>query len=457
MKATPRDLPVAFVAFAAALCLLLVGILLVAATAADAQTKKRPKASPADTACSPVPADPTLSSFPRGDAWLSSKAYAFPFRGYTPRGTGPVIWKKIKQTAARRTHYPAPNLPSCRIGLRGTEDRTSRKASKYFEMLKPVDGQRNYVLRDTFDRPVASLEWKTKSPIARLPNRWGWYVGTKWAGRDATRAFEVQGNACKLISVPVQANVNGQLVTTHQWIRDQRYVMIAFNPSLGTTVRKNRPNQTRALRVRAFIDRRALPGWANHVANRYDFGCGASPLGPMIPQMLLGKYVFKSGYGPRRQYIVGQYFGESASPMDLLPGETKIHNNMPYSAYNPKPRFNNAVYSMINTTGIAGGGMVRGISRAGVDRFTLLDEMTYCDPNYTLRKMLLKRHGRRVSKWSYFELASFNRENKPTVRWVFGRIDPEVSTLTPEQAVATSNPLSAGLYAWMPISCDRGV
>lgn len=452
MKATPREVPVAFVVLAAAIC-----VLFAVVPTADANTKKRPTASPADAACSPVPLDRSLSSFPRGDAWLSSKAYAFPFRGYTPKGIGPVIWKKIKQTAIRRTHYPAPNLPSCRIGLRGTEDRTSRKASKYFEMLKAVDGQRKYVLLDTFDRPVVGLEWKDKSPISRLPNRWGWYLGTKWAGRDATRAFEVQGNACKLMSVPVQVNVNGQLVTTHQWVRDQRYVMIAFNPSLGTTERKNRPNQTGALRVRAFIDRRALPGWANAVANRYDFGCGTSTLGPMIPQMQLGNYFFKSGYGPRRQFIIGQYFGESASPMDLLPGETKIHNNMPYNAYNPKPQFNDSVYSMINSTGVAGGGMVRGISRAGVDRFTLIDEMTYCDPNYTLRNMLLKRHGRRVSKWSYFELATFSRANKPTVRWVFGRIDPEVSTLTPEQAVATSNPASAGLYAWMPISCDRGV
>lgn len=452
MKATPRDVPVAFVALAVAVI-----VLLATATAADAKAKKSPRTGSTDAACAPVTTDRSRPSFPRGDAWLSSKAYKFPFAGYTPRGNGPVIWKKIKQSAARRTHYPAPNLPSCRIGLRGTEDRTSRKASSFFEDLKPIDGQRSYVLRDTFDRPVVTLEWKEESPIARLPNRWGWYVGPKWAGRDAERAFEVQGNACKLKAVPVPITVNGQVITTYQWVRDPQYVMIAYNPALGTTDRKSRPNQTTALRFRAFIDRRALPGWANMVANRYDFGCGSSALTPMIPQMQLGSYFFKSGYGPRRQYIVGQYFGESASPMDLLPGETKIHNNMPYNAYNPKPQFNNSVYTMINSTGVAGGGMVRGVARAGADRFTLLDEMTYCDPNYTLRNMLLKRHGRRVSKWSYFELATFSRENKPTVRWVFGRIDPDPATLSAEQAAAAANPVSEGLYAWMPISCDRGV
>lgn len=449
MKAAPLKMPVAFVALVVA-----ASVLLVAATAADARTKKR-TAKPSNTACAPKPADTTLSSFPTGDAWLSSRPYKFPFYGYTPRGKGPVIWKKIKQSAVRRTHYPAPNLPSCRIGLRGTEDRTSRKASKFFEWPRPVDGALKYELLDTFDRRVTMLEWKDDSPIKRLPNRWGWYVGGKWAGRDASRAFEIQGNACKLMTVPVPVNVNGQIVTTYQWVRDQRYVMIAFNPSLGSRVRKNRPSQTRSLRVRAFIDRRALPGWANAVANRYDFGCGGSPLGPMIPQMTLGAHIFKSGYGPRRQWIVGQYFGESASPMDLLPGETKIHNNMPYDAYNPKPQFGNAVYAMINSTAVAGGGMVRGIARASVDRFTLLDEMTYCDPNYTLRGMLLKRHGRRVSKWSYFELATFARENKPTVRWVFGKIDPEPSTLTAEQQAAAANAVSTGFYAWVPIECDR--
>ncbi len=452
MKVANQRTSVTFVVLVAA-----ASVLLLAATTADAAKKKKRTAKPSNTACAPNPADKTLSSFPKGDAWLSSKAYRFPFRGYTPRGQGPVIWKKIKQSAVRRTHYPAPNLPSCRVGLRGTEDRTSRKAGRYFERLKPIDGQRSYVLKDTFDRPVTTLEWKRKSPIARLPNRWGWYVGKKWAGRDASRAFEVQGQACKLATVPVYSVVNGQLVTSYQWVRDPQYVMIAFNPSLGTRKRKNRPNQTRKLRFRAFIDRRALPGWANRVAKRHDFGCGSSTLGPMLPQMLLGAYSFKSGYGPRRQYIVGQYFGESASPMDLLPGETKIHNNMPYNAYNAKPQFNRAVYAMINTTGVSGGGMVRGIARAGVDRFTLTDEMTYCDPNYTLRKMLLKRRGKRVSKWSYFELATFSRENKPTVRWVFGRIDPEPSTVSPEQNAALANPASLALYAWMPISCDRGV
>lgn len=449
MRITDQRIPLAPI-----VVLAVATIFLLHANAADAR-KSSKRATTETPVCSPVPADKNLSKFPAGDAWLSSRAYKFPFRGYTPRGKGPVIWKKIKQSAVRRTHYPAPNLPSCRVGRRGTEDRTSRKAGRFFKTPRVVDGKRSYLLRDTFDRPVATISWTRKSPIKRLPNRWGWYVNNKWAGRYARRAFEVQGNACKLRLVSSNQLINGVPTTVHQWVPDTNYVMIAFNPALGSPNRKWRPNQTRKLRVRAFIDRRALPSWANRAANRHNFGCGSSTLGPIIPQMRLGAYHFKSGYGPRRQYIVGQYFGESASPLDLLPGEKKIHNNIPYYSYNPKPQFHNAVYAMINTTGIAGGGMVRGIARANSDRFTLLDEMSYCDPNYTLRRMLLRRHGKRVSKWRYFELATFNRKNKPTVRWVFGRIDPGVGTVSPEAQAASANPTSAALYAWMPIRCDR--
>ena len=436
---------------------LMAAALVFLALAGSAGAKKR--TTKADTpACAPVPADKTLASFPAGDAWLSAKRYKFPFYGAVPgsKKKNTVLWKKINSgSGARKTHYPAPNLPSCRVGRLGTEDRTSKKAARYFESLNPIDGKFNYELKDSFDRVVTTIRWEEESPIERLPQRWGWYVGSKWAGHDASRAFEVQGNACKLKVAPVVTLVNGAPVTTYQWVRDTDYVMIAFNPALGSPNRKWRPNQTGRLRVRAFVDRRALPGWLNFVANKYDFGCGGSTLTPrQAPATLVGPN-FKSGYGAHRQYMIGQYFGESASPSDLLPGESKTHNNMPYNAYNPKPQFGGAMYAMNNTTGIAGGGMVRGIVRDGVDQITALDEMTYCDPNYTLRGLMLKRYGRRVSKWKYFELANFSRENKAAVRWVFGRIDPAKSTLAIEGQVANDNPASAHLYAWIPVTCDR--
>lgn len=416
--------------------------------------KKRAKKG-ATAVCAPKPADKTLSSFPSGDAWTSPRAYKFPFLGYTPRGKNTVIWKKITGSRERRTHYPAPNLPSCRVGLLGTEDRTSRKAGRFFETPKSVGGARNYTLTDTWGRTVAQIEWKDASPIKRLPNRWGWYVNGTWAGHDATRAWEVQGNACSLAAVTIPTLVNGQVVNEYRWVRDMSRTMVAFNPALGSPGGKTRPGKTSHLRVRAFIDRSVLPGWANLVSNRHDFGCGASALPPRTPTSMVSIPTFKSGYGAHRQSLVGQYFGEGASPVELLPGETKAHNNMPLSTYAPKYNFGGATYAMNNTTGVSGGGMVRGIFRSYVDNFTMVDEMAYCDPNYTLRNMLLKRNGKRVSKWSYFELAHFSRENKPTVRWVFGRIGPEPSTLSPEGQAALGNPASLGLFAWIPIGCDR--
>lgn len=406
--------------------------------------------------CSPAVISLAVPAFPDADAWRSSAAYKFPFYGYTPHGKGTVLWTKFPGSQ-RKTHYPAPNLPSCRVGARGTEDRKTRKAGRFLEMPRPVDGARSYVIADSFDRPITTITWERTSPNPRRRSRWGWYVGGKWAGHDATRAFEVQGMGCKLRAQAdtVMTGVPPVPVTAYRWVRDPNFAMIAFNPALGSPGGGSRPNQTSALRVRGFIDRRALPGWTNIVAGTYDFGCGSSALTPLFQPQALGAQVFKSGYGPDRRYLIGQYFGESAVQLELLPGETRVHNNIHYSTYNTKPQFDNAAYAMINTTGVAGGGMVRGIARAGIDEFTLVDEMRYCDPNYTLSNMLLKRNGRRVSKWSYFELADFAKQNAPMVRWVFGEIKPNLATLSPEGAQASANLANERLLAWLPIRCDR--
>jgi hypothetical protein len=406
--------------------------------------------------CAPAYVNSAIPALAEDDVWRSSAAYPFPFPGYTPSGKNTVLWKKFPNSA-RKTHYPAPNLPSCRVGRRGTEDRSSRKVARSFETLTPIDGLRSYVLADSFDRPITTIHWEDVSLVNRHPERWGWYVGEKWAGHDATRAFQVQGSACKL-RLQADMTVAGDppaVVTSYRWVRDPNYAMIAFNPALGSPGGRARPGRTSALRVRGFVDRRALPGWANELASRYDFGCGSNALTAIQPPQVLGAYFFHSGYGPGRQYMVDEYFGESATQLVLLPGETQVRNNMPYSAYNPKPQFGNATYAMINTTGIAGGGMVRGIMRAAMDEFTLYDEMSYCDPNYTLRHMLLKRNGRRVSKWDYFELADFGHYNAPSVRWVYGEIRPSLMTITAEASAALANPESQRLFAWMPIRCDR--
>jgi hypothetical protein len=81
--------------------------------------------------------------------------------------------------------------------------------------------------------------------------------------------------------------------------------------------------------------------------------------------------------------------------------------------------------------------------------------MNYCDPNYTLQHLLLRRYGMRVSKWNYFAAATFSPGNTPTVRWVYGQISPDPASVRPEAAAAADNPASVRLYAWVPIQCDK--
>jgi hypothetical protein len=414
---------------------------------ADAAVKKKKKAPtvPFPGVCAPVSKSVTDASFQPGDAWLYPKAFKFPFNGYTPAGPGTVIWKNITESTVRKAKYPTANMPSCRVGRNGTEDRVTRKASKWFKSFNPVDGVYSYTFKDTFDRPVATLHWEEQSLRKSLPDQWGWYLNTRWAGHDATRAFEVQGNACKLRYEP----------TTNAWVRDPNYVMVAFNPGLGQSNPKNGPKHTSWYKIRAFVDRRAVPAYLLNSANRYDFGCGASSLPPMLAQQTLQVPTFKSGYGPNHSYLIGQYIGEGATTLNLLPGERQLYNNYSLSTYNPKPQFFKTAYAMASTTAVAGGGMVRGIVRSETDKFTLLDEMTYCDPNYTLRNMQITRFKKHYRKDKYFMPALYSVHNRKNVRWVFGRIDPEVSTLPPEQATASANPGSIGLYAWMPVNCDR--
>jgi hypothetical protein len=209
------------------------------------------------------------------------------------------------------------------------------------------------------------------------------------------------------------------------------------------------------LRVRAFLDRDAIPSELLSVADGYDQGCGQSALPPRADAQTLKAFFFDSGFGPNNSYLRGYYFGEGPTTLLPLPGESKIYNTYPLNVYNPRPHYNDATYAMANTTAVAGGGIVRGIVQSTRDRFTLFDEMRYCDPNYTLRNMQLRKGKKHYKKSLYFAPYSYSAQNRKSVRWVFGRIDPDPATLTGEQQAATVNPLSVKLFAWMPIYCDR--
>lgn len=430
------------------LLLLALSATLLVAAPAGAKPKPEPKQPTVKpgyfpASCVRVSADPAQRTLQKGDSWRFSKPYSFPFFGWTPRGMNTVIWGFIKNSAVRKAPYPSPNLPACRVGRFGTEDRAAHKYGKYFPMLEPVDGQTNYEFRDTFDRHVATLTWSPDPPVPYHPSKWGWFIDGKWAGHDATRAFELQSNACKLVAAG------------NQWVRDPRYVMVAFAPNLGSPGKGFAPRGAKSLRVRAFLDRRAIPPALLPGADDYDHGCGSSTLTPRLAQQTLKAFYFDSGFGPDKSYLRGYYFGEGPTTIAVLPGESRLYNTYPLNVYNPRPQYNHATYAMANTTGVAGGGIVRGIVQSTRDSFTLYDEMRYCDPNYTLRNMQLRKGKKHYKKSLYFAPYTYSAQNRKSVRWVYGRIDPDPSTLTPEQAAAGQNPASQRLFAWMPIHCDR--
>lgn len=422
-----------------------------AAAPADAKQKKpkTPVAKPGyfPAACDRVSLDPAVRTLQKADSWRFSKAYTFPFYGYTSRGRNTVIWNQIKNSSLRKSAYPSPNLPSCRVGKYGTEDRAAHKAGKFFEMLEPVDGQYNYEFRDTFDRHIASLNWTETSPDTVHPSRWGWYIDGKWAGHDATRAFEFQSRACKLMPQLGKAG--------WQWVRDPRYVMVSFAPNLGSPGKGAAPKGVKGLRVRAFLDRRAIPPALLARYDTYDFGCGATTLPPRMATSTLNAFYFDSGLSADRSSLRGYYFGEGPTTINPLPGESKLYNTYRLDVYNPRPHYNDATYAMANTTGVAGGGMVRGIVQSTRDSFTLYDEMTYCDPNYTLRNVQLRKDKKHYKKSLYFMPYTYSANNRKSVRWVFGQVNPDLATLGVEGKEAATNILSERLFGWFPIYCDR--
>ncbi len=418
--------------------------------AAGAQTAtEAPKVKPGHfpTACSRLSTDSAVRTLRKGDSWRFSKPYKFPFDGWTSRGRSTVIWSFIKNSTLRKSPYPSPNLPSCRVARFGTEDRAAHKAGKYFPMLEPIDGQTVYEFKDTFDRHIATLTWSRTPPVPKQPSKWGWFIDGKWAGHDATRAFEFQSRACKLVPAPA--------ATGWKWVRDSRYVMVSFAPNLGSPGKGYAPKGVKELRVRAFLDRRAIPPQILTRFDNYDFGCGSSTVPPLLAPQTLGAYKFDSGLGPNRAYLRAYYFGEGPTTIATLPGESKLYNTYRLDVYNPRPHYSHATYLMANTTAVAGGGMVRAIVQSTRDSFTLHDEMRYCDPNFTLRNMHVRKGKKHYKKSLYFEPYTYSAQNRKAVRWLHGRVDPNPDTLGPEGRQASQNPESVALYGWSPINCDR--
>ena len=269
--------------------------------------------------------------------------------------------------------YPYPlggiahNLPECRVGVGGTEDlgtsawrlrdgrRLSMRRSLGTLEPNPAEGGRvRWPLLDSSGRPLAVLErrsnhWATTHPdTGRVVHR-DFVLGP--------RALVVQGRGCM---------VDDAL--------ESRHALIAFPSHARTTL----PGGASLVpfQIRAFVDRAALPARdardrpVRDAVDSYRTGCDEAE-GRAGPPRVAEDPAFEL----RRQGFLGE---------DGL--------RRPYATYNVKGAYGGARYLMVNTTGVHGGGIVRGVVRAG-DRLARLDGLGYCDPNAA--------GGRPLARWSY--------------------------------------------------------
>jgi hypothetical protein len=203
----------------------------------------------------------------------------------------------------------------------------------------PADGGRlRWPLLDSFGRSLALLEryndrWEVTDPDT------GALVYT-----DTTLDSDelvVQGRGC-MTDDALQAS----------------YALVAFDANDRSTI----PTGTSIVpyRIRAFIDQRALPADVQSSLDSYVAGCGGgfgrTPAAPAA--------VDDPAYDSNSE----KYYGED--------GVARTYSN-----YNVKPPYKNARYFIINSTGVHGGGIVRGVVQAG-DQVGQSDRFDYCDPNY---------------------------------------------------------------------------
>ena len=272
--------------------------------------------------------------------------------------------------------YPYPfhgvefDLPECRLGARGTADHGTHALLPHrINMRRPLGslepnpaegGRVRWALVDSFGRSLAVLErhadrWETTAPD----------TGTV-IYRDrtlSTRQFTVQGRGCM---------VSDEL--------ESRHALVAFDARDRTGLG---PGDTIVpFQLRAFIDRAALPEQneagqpIRAVVDDYSAGCGASPAVGEPPAALPD-----TDYDSDRE----QFYGQDGLART-------------YATYNVKHRYRNARYFLIDTTGVGGGGIVRGVVRAE-DPVAAMDGFAYCDPN-RLRSLPVP-----VATWTYGQVA----------------------------------------------------
>jgi hypothetical protein len=176
---------------------------------------------------------------------------------------------------------------------------------------------------------------------------------------------------------------------------ESRHALIAF-PGHGLSTLGADASMVR-VQIRAFIDRRALPERNDQrrpirgAVDDFRVGCGQSsaPAGPARPLE-----------DPRFDWRRHEFVGEDGLART-------------YATYNVKWLYGGARYLNVDTTGVHGGGIVRGLIRAR-DPVEHIDALGYCDPNAA--------GGDPVATWSYSRVAGTRLEGWLADRCAEGKL-----------------------------------
>ena len=320
------------------------------------------------------------------------------------------------------------NLPECRLAARGTPDVGThallpqrinmRRALGSLEPNAAAGGRVRWPLIDSFGRPLAILE--------RHPDRWETTDPDTGAViyRDLTlsrQQFTVQGRGCM---------VDDALESTH--------ALVAFNALDRSTLPEGATIVP--FQLRAFIARDALPpanesGAAIRGAiDLYSAGCGTPTRAPSPPGQV---------DDPNFDSNEEQFYGQDGIARS-------------YATYNVKHKYANARYFVIDTTGVGGGGIVRGVVRAA-DPVEAGDGFGYCDPNH------LRSLPRPAATWRYGRIAGTRMAGWFATRCTAGEPGPVPGTTAPEAPPARElsvappapAPATSGLRAEATSACSR--
>ena len=290
------------------------------------------------------------------------------------------------------TPYPYPftrgrphDLPESRVARLRTEDlgtqawaergrELNRRRALDFLLPNPDAGNRQrWTIRDSLGRRLAVVE--------KHSNRWDLHhpETNELLYSDYTLKpdqLEVQGIGCMADEA-----------------REAQSALVAFRAGDRSALAEDQsivPFQLRGFIARAALPERNRRGQpVREGLEGYDTGCGSSEL-----------------RAARARTISSPEFVPGPDG-DRFLGEDGIART--YATYNAKRLFGRgAIYVLVNTTGVHGGGIVRGVAQVD-DTFEEVDGMVYCDPNVT--------------------------EGKPRARWSYGRV------------------AGTRLFGWLPTRC----